>query len=202
MNETRPYHHGNLRQALIDAALLVVERDGYQALSLRDLAQALGVSRGAPYRHFPDRDALLRACAKEGFRLLLEAHREVMKGPASPKEKAYAVCREFLAFSETKPGLFMLMYDSGLLEQAKQEDELGQIVQAIYEGIASTLAEALGDRDETSLKARLISMWSTIYGFARLRQGHMLKSYMIGSLTREETEAAIVTAAIGPLPVE
>ncbi len=61
------YHHGDLKSALITAALAAVEQDGPDAVSLRDLAQSLGVSRAAPYRHFADRDALLAAVAAQGF---------------------------------------------------------------------------------------------------------------------------------------
>lgn len=200
MNETRAYHHGNLRQSLIDAALEAVEQNGYQELSLRDLAQALEVSRGAPYRHFADRDALLRACAGEGFRRLLQAHRNVAAGTGTAQDKARAACQAFLAFAESQPGLFLLMYDSGLLQQAEDEDELGGLLQSIYAGIAATLREALEETDDDRLQARLIAMWSTLYGYARLRQSHMLKPYMLGSLTREQTEAAVIASAIGPLP--
>ncbi|WP_429213884.1 TetR/AcrR family transcriptional regulator [Metapseudomonas resinovorans] len=200
MNETRAYHHGNLRQSLIDAALDAVEQNGYQGLSLRDLAQVLEVSRGAPYRHFADRDALLRACASEGFRRLLEAHREVAAGTGTAQDRARAACRAFLAFAEAQPGLFLLMYDSGLLQQAEDEDELGTLLQSVYAGIAATLREALEETDDDRLQARLIAMWSTLYGYARLRQSNMLKPYMLGSLTREQTEAAVIAAAIGPLP--
>ncbi|BAN48314.1 TetR/AcrR family transcriptional regulator [Metapseudomonas resinovorans] len=200
MNETRAYHHGNLRQSLIDAALQAVEEQGYQALSLRDLAQVLEVSRGAPYRHFADRDALLRACACEGFRRLLDAHSETARSSGTAGDRARAACRAFLAFAEAQPGLFLLMYDSGLLQQAEEEDELGARLHQIYCGIAATLRDALEESDDERLQARLIAMWSTLYGYARLRQSNMLKPYMLGALSREQTEAAVITAAIGPLP--
>jgi AcrR family transcriptional regulator len=64
------YHHGNLRRALIDAALGLIEKEGPASLSLREVARRAGVSTAAPYRHFPSREALLAAVAEEGFRLL------------------------------------------------------------------------------------------------------------------------------------
>src|SRR3954462_2477969 len=63
----RPYHHGNLRSALLERAHRTVRERGVQALSLRELARDAGVSHGAPRRHFPDRDALLDALAMSGF---------------------------------------------------------------------------------------------------------------------------------------
>ncbi|PLS69654.1 MAG: hypothetical protein CV045_00830 [Cyanobacteria bacterium M5B4] len=67
------YHHGDLKQALISAALEVVAQEGAKNLSLRQVAKRVGVSHNAPYRHFPDRDALLAALAEEGFRGLTAA---------------------------------------------------------------------------------------------------------------------------------
>jgi AcrR family transcriptional regulator len=200
MKETRTYHHGNLRQQLIDVALQAIEGNGYQALSLRDLAQAVGVTRAAPYRHFVDRDALLRACALEGFRHLLAAHQEKMQGSASAQEKVRQLCQAFLNFSAERPQLFMLMYDSGLLQQAEEDDELGSLLRGLYEDVAKSLAAALQEHDEGKLKARMIAMWSTLYGYARLRQSRMLKPYMVEPLSREQAEAAVIAAAIGPFP--
>ncbi|WP_025164591.1 TetR/AcrR family transcriptional regulator [Pseudomonas taeanensis] len=200
MSDTRSYHHGNLRQALLDAALEVIERDGYQTLSLRELAQVVAVSRAAPYRHFTDRDALLTACACEGFQLLLNDHRQVMAGSQSPQEKAHALGRAFLDFAERRPGLFMLMFDSGLLVQANEADELGGLLHETYEQIGASVASALGSADVKHVRVRLVAMWSTLYGYARLRQSHMLKPYMLEQLSRADTENAVIAAAFGPLP--
>src|ERR1700685_2917400 len=70
MEPSRPYHHGNLRQALLDEAMTALRDEGADALSLRELARAAGVSHAAPRRHFPDRKALLGALAIEGFERL------------------------------------------------------------------------------------------------------------------------------------
>src|SRR5438552_17146029 len=67
------YHHGNLRRALLDAALALVEREGADALTLRAAARRAGVSQAPPYRHFRDKEALLGAVAEEGFRAVTEA---------------------------------------------------------------------------------------------------------------------------------
>ena len=65
--QNAPYHHGDLRNALLEAALLILEREGEAGLGLRDLARAVGVSPAAPYRHFDNRAALLEALAVTGF---------------------------------------------------------------------------------------------------------------------------------------
>nr|MDP9179551.1 TetR/AcrR family transcriptional regulator [Gemmatimonadota bacterium] len=66
----RPYHHGDLRQALVDAAIELLRKSGPEALTLRGAARAAGVSQAAPYRHFKDRRALVAAVADDGFRRL------------------------------------------------------------------------------------------------------------------------------------
>src|SRR6185437_10944983 len=76
----RPYHHGNLRRALLDAAERTVRERGVQELSLRELARDVGVSHGAPRRHFPDRQALLDALAETGFTRLGRDLRAAIEG--------------------------------------------------------------------------------------------------------------------------
>lgn len=201
MNEPRNYHHGNLRQALIEAALEVVERDGYQALSLRELAQQLEVSRGAPYRHFADRDALLTACACEGFRLLIAAHRKNVSDHHAPVARARAVGLAFLNFTASRPGLFVLMFDSGQLNRANEENELGALQHLVYEEVCQSLALTKPSLSPTALRTRMITMWSTLYGYARLRQTALLKPYMLEDLDTAELEEQLVAAAFD-LPQE
>ena len=67
---TSDYHHGNLRQSLLEASMRLLDKEGLEALSLRRLAEEVGVSRQAPYHHFKDKQALLAAIGEEGFSLL------------------------------------------------------------------------------------------------------------------------------------
>src|SRR5215211_6045080 len=77
----RSYHHGDLRRALLDAALALLRASGLDALTLRAVARAAGVSQTAPYRHFADRAALLAGVAEDGFRRL---HARLVRAAASP----------------------------------------------------------------------------------------------------------------------
>lgn len=199
-NKASTYHHGNLRQALITAALEVIEASGYQSLSLRELAEKLEVSRAAPYRHFADRDALLEAVACEGFQLLLTDCREIADNNAIPRLKAEQMCRAFIHFTEQHAELFMLMYDSGMLSNLDEQSELGVLLRETYEGVGGILTATLGELPPAQIKARLISMWSTIYGFARLNQSHMLKPYMLGELNQQQVLDTVIATALGPVP--
>src|SRR5437879_2813384 len=91
MGKKRPYHHGNLRQALVDAALELIEERGVSALTLREVARRVGVTHAAPQRHFADRAALVAAVAEEGFRGL-GAHVAVVRASArTPAQRLRAL---------------------------------------------------------------------------------------------------------------
>ena len=115
MGTERAYHHGDLRATLIARALEVVEAQGHEAVSLRALAEEIGVSRGAPYRHFPERDQLLAEVASIGFeRLDAHARDESARG-ADPAARVVGAAQQFLGFVRAHPQLFRLMYESGLV---------------------------------------------------------------------------------------
>lgn len=204
MTEVRSYHHGNLRDSLIDAALQVVERDGHQAVSLRELAQVLEVSRGAPYRHFVDREALLKAVATQGFDQLLQAQTAITHTHPEQEERVRESARAFLAFTEEHPRLFMLMFDSTLLNQAPEGDELAARLHANYQAMGETVGAMMQGADDDRVRLALITLWSTLYGFARLRLESNLKPYMYGNLSQNEVEEAVIAAAFTlcaqPLP--
>lgn len=191
------YHHGNLRQSLLEAALEVVETSGYQHLSLRELAEKLEVSRGAPYRHFADRNSLLEAIACEGFQLLLSDCREIAGNSNTPMLKAEQVCRAFIRFTEQHTELFMLMYDSGMLSNLEEQSQLETLLRATYGEVGNLLEAALPGLPSEQLKARLISMWSTIYGYARLNQSSMFKPYMLGQLNQQQVLDTVIATALG-----
>jgi AcrR family transcriptional regulator len=199
MSQSTPYHHGNLREALLGAAQQVVESQGHQALSLREIAQELEVSRGAPYRHFADRDALLKAVAASGFTQLLDAHAGILEQYQDRQQRALESGRVFLAFTQAHPRLFMLMFDSGVLPTASDSDELGKQLKKTYETVGATVREAWPEAPDDEIRLALISMWSTLYGFARLRLDLSLKPYMYGDLSPQQAEDAVLHAAFAPL---
>src|ERR1700761_9274755 len=89
--EARPYHHGDLRRALIEAGRRLLEREGSAALSLRAVAREAGVSAAAPYHHFKDRAALLYAVAHEGNAALTEAIRTAFESTEPGQDRIVAV---------------------------------------------------------------------------------------------------------------
>jgi AcrR family transcriptional regulator len=111
----RGYHHGNLREALMDAALHLIGEKGSTGFTIAEAARAAGVSPAAPYRHFRDRDALIAEVAERGFdafaRSLATAWNE---GRPSPRAAFKAVGSAYLAFANTQPAAYSAMFESGL----------------------------------------------------------------------------------------
>jgi AcrR family transcriptional regulator len=126
MNE-RPYHHGNLRTALLAQAERTVRERGVQDLSLRELAREVGVSHGAPRRHFPDRQALLDALAEAGFARLGAVLRSAADGAGEDFEpRLQATAAAYVRFATRDAALLELMFagkhraQSGTLHDAAE----------------------------------------------------------------------------------
>jgi AcrR family transcriptional regulator len=200
MATDRAYHHGDLRSALLARALEVVESDGHEAVSLRAMAEQLGVSRGAPYRHFPERDQLLAEIASVGFKRLDDYAADESARPAGPVEQLADAARRFLHFVDHHPQLFRLMYDSGLLQRADAFPQLAAAQREVYGKIVALYAAASGQQDQadSGLQARVIAFWSAIFGYAKLRQASLLQPYMMGALSAAEIESQVIRTAIGP----
>lgn len=158
----RPYHHGDLRRAILTAALDVIAADGPSALSLRDLARRAGVSHAAPAHHFGDRTGLLTAIAAEGFGLLATALRE------APDLKEAGV--RYVRFAREHPAHFQVMFSPGLL----RADDLELATARALTGDA--LREAVSGVDPEGIEPRLagVAAWSLAHGFATLLLGHNL----------------------------
>ncbi|MCX5333526.1 TetR/AcrR family transcriptional regulator [Streptomyces sp. NBC_00140] len=158
----RPYHHGDLRRAVLAAALDVIAADGPSALSLRDLARRAGVSHAAPAHHFGDRTGLLTAIAAEGFGLLASALRE------APDLKEAGV--HYVRFAREHPAHFQVMFSPELL----RADDLELTTARTLTGDA--LREAVSGVDPEGIEPRLagVAAWSLAHGFATLLLGHNL----------------------------
>jgi AcrR family transcriptional regulator len=107
----RPYHHGNLREALIDAALRKVDAQGADALHMRELAREIGVSSAAPFRHFADRRALLGAVAERAADELERALGEATDGCGDALTQFRAISVAYVRFAAEHPALFDLVHE-------------------------------------------------------------------------------------------
>lgn len=111
----RGYHHGNLKQALVDATLVLIEEKGPQGFTMAEAAKAAGVSPAAPYRHFSGKEDMIAEAAKQGFEIFADlmefAYR---RGAPSALASFEATGRAYLAFARKHPGHYIAMFESGL----------------------------------------------------------------------------------------
>jgi AcrR family transcriptional regulator len=160
VNETvriRGYHHGDLRNALKDAARAILEEEGLAALSLRAVARKAGVSHAAPYRHFPNHEALLVELAKEGF---IELRSELVaagSGPGLVSDRVSDIGGAYMRFVARRPALARLMFGS----QLPNRDSFPELA-AEADAIAGEIGNALGD---TALG---LAVWAAAHGLAML----------------------------------
>ena len=161
----RRYHHGNLRQALIEAGLAELEAGERGDVSLRELARRVGVSANASYRHFADKEALLVALATEGFRRFGAAQATAAR--SHPAEPFRAAGRAYVDFARANPALFRLMF--GRFTSSHREPELEEAATGAYDGLRGFIAQELGPRaNEAALAAGAVRAWSLVHGLANL----------------------------------
>ena len=185
MTADRPYHHGHLRDALLDAAERSIEEQGAQGLSLRELARTVGVSHAAPRSHFPDRQALLDALAERGFIRLAATLRQADEaaGPGFDA-RLRAIAAAFVAFASSSPTLLEVMYVGRRGEetpglQTAMADTFSIVHGLIGEGIAGgVLAPAVPER-----YAFLLFAW--VRGIAALVTGDIVDPDAIDELIGE-----------------
>jgi AcrR family transcriptional regulator len=160
-----PYHHGDLRGALIAAAQAIVESGGLAALSLRAVARRAGVSPAAPYHHFPDKQALLDAVAERGFDALTAAMTERMDRASGSAARLDASGIGYVAFAVANPALFSLMFSHvGQNPAAGQTLELAR--QRAY-GVLQQAADAASPGAKASPE-ECLRLWAMVHGIAKL----------------------------------
>lgn len=135
------YHHGNLRQALIDAALKLIDEHGPQGFTLSDAAKLAGVTPAAVYRHFTGRDELIAEVALQGFGIFADLMDHAYDNGRPTALRAFeATGRAYLAFARRFPGHYMAMFESGL--NVNRSPELARAAERAR-GVLSRAAEAL-----------------------------------------------------------
>jgi AcrR family transcriptional regulator len=164
------YHHGDLRDALVRAALRQAEQGGPEAISLKALAKQLGVSQPAPYRHFADREALLVAVTAEAFRQFNAMLGDAIRKP-SKRSKLSRIARATLDFGLRRNGIYRLMFATRTKAGAPKGSELHQAAMETF----GLLLEALGPPAPRFLRERhALSIWSGVHGAVMLAEQGLL----------------------------
>jgi len=166
-----PYHHGDLREALLQAAERVLERDGLAGLTLRAVAREAGVSHAAPTHHFGDLTGLVSELAAIGFRMFNAAMDAAGHSETHPMMKGLASAKAYVAYAQAHPGMYGVMFRSQRLDYSRPS--LHEAAEASFAGLTGGVGESRQEKiskDSLSLDqaAAVARAWSLVHGFTTL----------------------------------
>jgi AcrR family transcriptional regulator len=184
----KPYHHGDLRAALIQAGLAILAEEGVQALTLRAAARRVGVSHAAPYRHFVDKEALLAAIAEEGFNMFaaeVEAAQE--RYPGSPREQLEETAWAYVRFALAHPDHLRVMFGGSIEDPQVYPGlrEAGSRAFAVLVNIMRTGQEA-GTIVAGEARVLALIAWTQVHGLSLLLIGHQVPRDVSTALDAEQ----------------
>jgi len=167
-NRRRPYHHPNLKQALLDAAAELIAAHGPQSFTLREVARMAGVSHNAPYRHFRDKDELLAAVAAQGFERLTAAMQEAASRGKTAVERWKLSGHGYLAFALRWPQHYFVMFDAAF--EIANHPACAAAGEAAFDALLRFVSDA---QSEGRLLAGdplplALASWSAVHGLAKL----------------------------------
>ena len=196
----RPYHHGNLKEALLQAAVELVGEAGPSGFTLRELARRAGVSHNAPYRHYKDREALLAEVACQGFEELVGAIYAAVSKESEPLGQFRAAGRAYVKFALRRPEHYAVMFDR-MPEEPDPYPQRTQAAERAFDSLVQlvVLSQAAGAivEDDSEMLAR--QAWALCHGIAKLGIGGFLKTSKASEILAF-TDATIQSALIGLVP--
>ena len=184
----KSYHHGNLKQELIDCACKLCERDGYTKLSIRTLAKESGVSQTAPYRHFETKEALYASVATDGFKKLHRACYIDINKIVTKKHLVEKGCK-YIEFGLNNANTYDLMFGTAVGDFSNYP-ELLESANSTYENMKSAFSK-LANEDDEAIAFKCITLWSMIHGLV----GILRKVQLVGD-NYEEDIGPISTASL------
>jgi AcrR family transcriptional regulator len=172
----RPYHHGDLRRAIVTAALEILSETQSHEFSLRELARRAGVSHNAPYKHFADKRELLAGVSASGFEGLTKRMGLEAAKVTDPRAQLFAVLRAYIRYGVANPALYRLMFGGYLsgpddgrpaIERAAAEAARALLARLIRNG---ALGKAILDtpRNERKIAGAILACWSLVHGLTQL----------------------------------
>jgi AcrR family transcriptional regulator len=168
MTQRKPYHHGNLREALLQAAIRLIREVGPLAFTLREVARRAGVSHNAPYRHFRNKEELIAAVATEGYQELTAAMVAAAKEQSDALDRLKHAGLAYIRFALRRPEHFTVMFEAPFSEQ--QHPDAARATKQAFSTLITLVAECQekkllpsGDAGDYALLA-----WSMVHGIAKL----------------------------------
>jgi AcrR family transcriptional regulator len=167
--DRRGYHHGNLKEALIEAARRFIAERGLTGFTLVDAARLVGVTPAALYRHFRGREALVAEVADRGFTDLAERLGRALRGPGTPLERFTRMGEAYLAFAEQEPGYYLAMFsprgEEACPRGAQPTAGPPGAFDLLVEALATTFPEGFGEVDPRFVA---LEVWALSHGIATL----------------------------------
>ena len=179
--QRRSYHHGDLRNALLKAALELVHERRSTHFSLRDLCERVDVTQPAVYRHFADLDDLLSTLCRDGFDAFAEIERRMMSRETDPWASTHALIRAYIHFATSNPSYFRIMFDSGF---ANRPENIAR-AKATFQVLVDTVEELRGPGEASFDRA--IAIWAAMHGLSAL----MLSGQLGGVLRNRDRVARL-----------
>ena len=166
----RGYHHGNLKEALIRAALELIAEKGPAGFTFAEAARWAGVSPAAPYRHYSDRDALLADVARRGFELFTSALQDAWNdGLPDPMTAFERLGKAYLAFARAHPAYYSAMFETGIPADANPElAAAGERAFAVLRRASEVLVARLPQKGRPPALMMALHVWSLSHGIASL----------------------------------
>lgn len=175
-SDERPYHHGDLRRAIVRAALEILRETQSLEFSLRELARRAGVSHNAPYKHFADKRELFAAVSAAGFETLTKRMAHEVARLDNPRDQLFAMLRAYIDHGVENPALYSLMFGGYLsgpnrsrptIELAEAEKTKSLLAKVI---VAGGLGRAMSDtsRNERKIAGAILACWSLVHGLTLL----------------------------------
>ena len=193
--ERRGYHHGNLREALIEGARRLIAERGPAGFTLSDAAKIAGVSPAAPYRHFKDRQALLREVAKQGFDALGARLKAATAQASADGQGFFAMGKAYLAFAREEPAYYAAMFNTGQHDEPSQNHE-----DPGFAILQNAVGRVLGTTDPAKTRPAALLVFALTHGLASLSAPGSLAAP--GGLADPETALELgVSALLKGLPL-
>jgi AcrR family transcriptional regulator len=168
MKRPDSYHHGNLRQALLEAARDLINEAGVEKLNLREVARRAGVTTGAPYHHFADKAELVYALSRQSLEDLDHASQAALEGIDEPRAQLRAIGVAYVLYAIDHPAEFQLMFRPEMGAPLDFADPETAPVFRILLRVVTACRAAVGIQGNDGRDAAAISAWSLVHGLASL----------------------------------
>lgn len=203
MHCRKTYHHGNLKEALVDATRSLIVERGPRAFTLAEAARQAGVSPAAPYRHFKGREDLLEEVARQGF----DEFRDYLSaaygdGAPNPIEAIWRIGQAYLAFANERPGSYIAMFESGLsFEPGTELTRAAERAKDVLVQASSQLVPAKGPKPPPLMIAN--HLWALSHGVVELfGRGRPISDSPFGPMEMLESAALIYLRGLGVIPFD